>query len=568
MTNIFKGFDCLGGLHRCFLQIGRGTVVGLVCINLAACASSNGQPVNASVKVKSAIDQKVAPIKLNQIGYQPSAEKVAIVPLNGRAKQVSSFVVIRVADSSVVQKGVLSEASVWPFSKEAVRQADFSTLNEPGEYVIRAQYAGVHARGLGHPDTNVKVHRSAATSNRPEGTIVSAPGGWYDAGDYGKYIVNSGISTYTLLSSYQHFKRYYQSLNLAIPESTNDVPDIVDEIKWNLDWMEKMQDVDGGVYHKLTLLKFSDIDVAPADEKKQRFVIGKSVTATLNFAAVMSVASRVMQEFDGQFPGVARRYENAALRAYDWAKRNPDALYEQPDDVATGAYGDKNANDEFSWAAAELFLLTGDATFFAEFMRRNADPGANLSWPQVSALGYVSLANFGQPMLSEEQYSLVVKRLLQAADKQYQLYQDSAYGVAAGLPDFEWGSNSNVLNNGMVLFQAYRLTGDDKYKTAAMSTVDYVLGKNASGFSFVTGHGDHTPLNIHHRPSVADDTPIPVPGFIAGGPHTGRQDKCDYPGDQPATNYVDTVCSYSTNEIAINWNAPLVYMLAAANNID
>ena len=101
-----------------------------------------------------------------------------------------------------------------------------------------------------------------------------------------------------------------------------------------------------------------------------------------------------------------------------------------------------------------------------------------------------------------------------------------------------------------------------------MSTVDYVLGKNAIGYSFVTGHGDNTPMYIHHRPSVADDTPIPVPGFIAGGPHTGRQDGCDYPGDQPATNYVDAVCSYSTNEIAINWNAPLVYMLAAANNID
>ena len=528
------------------------------------------------------------------------------MPVVSTDQTSSGFQVVRVADDVVVMQGLLSDARIWPHSQETVQQADFSSFKESGEFVVRvagvgdsypfviadevlrdvhaaalksfylnrsgmaidAEYGGIHARALGHADTKVKVHASAASKARPEGTIISAPKGWYDAGDYGKYIVNSGISTYTLLASFQHFKEFYQDLDLVIPESSNEVPDIIDEIKWNLDWMESMQDVDGGVYHKLSLLNFSAMDVSPAGETGLRYVIGKSVTSALNFAAVMATASRVMREFEASFPGASERYQANALRAYRWATQNPVAYYKQPKDVSTGPYGDKDADDEFAWAAAELFLLTGQPKYFAEFLSRDVHPTANLSWPNVGSLAYVSLANDGKSLLSEQQYADVIGQLINAADDQYAIYEKSAYGVAIDKSDFEWGSNSNALNNGLILFQASRLTGSKKYQDAAMSTLDYVLGKNATGFSFVTGYGDYTPMNIHHRPSVADDTPIPVPGFIAGGPHTGRQDGCDYPGDQPATNYVDTVCSYSTNEIAINWNAPLVYMLAAANNID
>lgn len=579
-----------------FSQCVRGILLFAMFFSLAACIGGDYKFVGNNTEK---LEPQSSLIKLNQVGYKPSARKVAIVP----AGSAERFELIRAADRAVVMQGSLGAAQTWEFSNESVQQANFSSFNQPGEYFLRvagvgdshvfvisddalndvhaaalkafylnrsgiaidARYGGEHARAAGHPDTSVMVHKSAASNARPEGTIVSAPRGWYDAGDYGKYIVNSGISTYTLLASYQDFKELYQGLELNIPESGDGVPDIIDEIKWNLDWMEKMQDTDGGVYHKLTLLRFSAIDVTPANETKQRYMIGKSVTAALDFAAVMAVASRVMREFESQFPGVAARYKAASLRAYEWAQQHPNALYQQPEDVATGAYGDKDANDEFAWAAAELFLLTGDIAYFTEFRNRNADPATNLSWPKVGALGYISLANFGKALLSKDQYDEVVQRLIVAADQQHQLFVDSAYDVPMALSDFEWGSNSDALNNGLVLFQAYRLTGDQKYKDAAISTVDYVLGKNATGYSFVTGHGDYTPMNIHHRPSVADKTPIPVPGFIAGGPHTGRQDKCDYPGDQPATNYADTVCSYSTNEIAINWNAPLVYMLAAAS---
>lgn len=86
------------------------------------------------------------------------------------------------------------------------------------------------------------------------------------------------------------------------------------------------------------------------------------------------------------------------------------------------------------------------------------------------------------------------------------------------------------------------------------------MGRNGTSYAFVTGYGDKTPMNPHHRPSGADGVEAPVPGLIAGGPNPGQQDGCSYPSDIPDQSYVDDYCSYASNEIAINWNAPLVYL--------
>jgi len=556
------------------------------------------------------VDSSVGRVKLNQLGYKPRDIKNAIVPAaiepNAKNAATQTFQIIDRLSGKLVFEGELSEPRLWPYSNETVQQADFSALYQAGSYVLSAgkqgkSYAfdigekplqdvhkaalksfyhnrsaiaidekrgGLHAREAGHFDTKVKVHASAATKARPKGTVLSLSKGWYDAGDYGKYVVNSGISTYTLLAAYQHHTSFYENLDLNILESGDAVPDLIDEIKWNLDWLEQMQDLDGGVYHKLTALQFSDIDVSPQNEMSQRYVIGKSVTASLDYAAVMAVASRVFREFEERFPGTSERYKNKAIRAYQWAKSNPRAFYTQPKDVGTGAYDDDSADDEFAWAAAELFLLTGSKHYFEDFLVQKASPSDNLSWSMVSALAYISLSMSAKELLSETQYSDIKSALVSASEMYYSIYRGSAYKVAISESDFVWGSNGDVLNNGIILMQGYRLTGNVKYREAAMSTVDYVLGKNATGYSFVTGYGDKTPKNIHHRPSVADQTDVPIPGFIAGGPHKGQQDRCEYPSKLPAISYADTVCSYSTNEIAINWNAPLVYMLAAAISTD
>jgi len=534
-------------------------------------------------------------IKINQVGYLPNHTKIALVPTTNATR----FEVINVVSGEVAMDGDLSASQKWSLAGNSVRIADFSAITEAGEYIIRVAgfpdskrvnissdaylalhdgalkayyfnragleldptYAGDWARPLGHPDTNVLVHRSAATVDRPAGTVLSSPKGWYDAGDYNKYIVNSGISTYTLLASYTDFTDFYKDRDIDIPESGDEMPDILDEVLWNIDWMETMQDPrDGGVYHKLTTLNF-EAAVMPHNATSQRYVVQKNVGAALNFAGVMAKASRVFADIPGHAKK-AQDYRVAAIRAFEWAQDNPGLYYQQPRDVSTGEYGDDDVDGEFAWAAAELFLLTQN-TDYLEVYKQKASAPETPNWQDTMTLAYMSLLREGEKLLSVKDYESVKSQFMTYADSVVEAHNASAYRVAMLEDDFVWGSNAVALNKAMVLLQAYKLESKKAYHSAAIGLLDYVLGRNPIDFSFVTGFGVKTPMDTHHRQSYADDVTAPVPGFVAGGPHTGRQDDCDYEGRLPATTYSDDWCSYSTNEVTINWNAPLVYVLTA-----
>lgn len=566
---------------------------------LAGCPSGGGSGGSGQTPSPPGGDPEGS-IRLNQLGFYPDSKKIAVVP----GSSATAFSVVSSEDFSVLFSGTLGNARLWPYSNENVRLADFTALTTPGSYRVRvegfedspvfeiadgiygdlnkaalkafyynrsgmaldAQYAGQWARAAGHPDTSVEVHASADSPGRPAGTIISSPQGWYDAGDYNKYIVNSGISTYTLLAAYEHFSAYYDNLEVNIPESGNDLPDILDEALWNIRWMLTMQDPgDGGVYHKLTTQNFAGF-VMPDQATDTRYVVQKSTAAALDFAAVMAVASRVFAAFDTELPGFAGDCLAAAEAAWIWAEAHPATAYVQPDDIHTGDYivGGDTFADEFAWAAAELYIGTGDNNYYNAFL--NYQSPANVpSWGFVSALPWVSLAFHinlappaGQPGINAT--------ILAVADDLLNSYAASAYGTAMGVSanDFVWGSNSVALNQGLMLIQAYMLNNDPAYLEAAQANLDYVLGRNATEYSFVTGYGDRTPQDIHHRQSASDGIDMPVPGFMVGGPQSGQQDSCaGYPSTLPAKSYLDSLCSYSTNEVTINWNAPLVYLTGA-----
>lgn len=537
-------------------------------------------------------------VKVNQLGYLPSSSKTAIVPETSE----TTFNLVDAITENVVFTGTLSTASLWTPSQESVHIADFSSFSNEGEFFLQIEgfenslafsistdvlldahdaalkayyfnrastelsgtYANAWARPMGHPDTEVLIHSSAASAERPVGSVISGEKGWYDAGDYNKYIVNSGISTYTLLLSYLHHSSFYNTRNGNIPESTNNVPDILDEVMWNLEWMQSMQDPnDGGVYHKLTTLNFSGA-VMPHEATNTRFVVQKGTGASLNFAAVMAIASRVY----GQFPELAEvsaSFREASIRAYDWAEANPTIEYQQPSDVQTGVYGDSDFAGEFAWAAAELYLTTQDTAYLDVFNQNATSPGVPW-WQNTMALGYFSLLSEGENLLSAEAYSAIEMAVVSLADSIVTSHTNSAYATAMEQSDFVWGSNSGAMNKALVLLQAFSVTSDSSYHEAATGLVDYVLGKNPLDRVFVTGIAASSPNDPHHRQSFADDVNEAVPGLLVGGPHTGEQDGCDYEGDQPATTYLDDWCSFSTNEVTINWNAPLVYVLAALHS--
>ncbi|HLP42238.1 MAG TPA: glycoside hydrolase family 9 protein, partial [Fibrobacteria bacterium] len=427
------------------------------------------------------------------------------------------------------------------------------------------------ARPAGHPDLRVHVHSSAATAARPAETVVPAPRGWYDAGDYNKYVVNSGISTYTLLALYRQFPAVFDTLGLGIPESGDAVPDILDEALWNLRWMMSMQDPnDGGAYHKLTSANFSGSIMPDADQSK-RYLVRKSVTATLDLAAVCAYASRVFRKYDKELPGFADSALAVARKAWDWARANPTAYYRQADmnklyspPIETGEYGDGNAGDELQWAGAELYLATGiDSFYLAAF------PGAltlrvpTPSWADVGALALYSMADEGGPDRPRIDTAAVRLRLRAAGAALVEAAAASAFRVPMTARDYVWGSNSVAGNMGMLLVQAYRAGGDTAFLRPAVDALDYLLGRNGPAVSFVTGFGSVSPRNLHHRPSEADGVDDPVPGLLVGGPNPGQEDKCAYPSRLPALSWSDAQCSYASNEVAINWNAPLAYLSGA-----
>ncbi|MCQ2089288.1 MAG: glycoside hydrolase family 9 protein [Fibrobacter sp.] len=524
---------------------------------------------------------------INQIGYRANdAKEFTLADGNGTVEIVDQ-------SGQTVLTATPSAASFWNGSQQNVSLVDFSDLKTPGTYSIKVggqvlrqdlkiadktfeevlkgalkwfyyqrasmaleeTYAGKWKRAAGHNAGTYQLHNSAGSGS------ISSGKGWYDAGDYGRYIVNSGITTYTLLSLFEHYPDYFKTLKWNIP-ADGTLPDLLAEIKWNLEWMLTMQDQDGGVFHKLTSLGFPS-DVMPDKDTDKLYVIGKGSAATFDFAGVMATASRVYKTYDATF---ATKCLEAAKKAYAWGLQNPNKAYSNPRDVSTGEYGDGSLGDEKLFAGTELFIATNDASYKQSISEANVP-----NWGDVSGLAAYGAATYGGDAAS--------KQILVKLADEFVTRANTGFGVVMDAEDYVWGSNAVAANQGIWLLHAFYLTGEKKYYDAARKVLDYELGKNPLDMSFMTGFGTKSAKNPHHRPSTADGVTEPVPGMLIGGPQNndnsdeykaGKDDptaaswKCSaYSKSQPALSYVDNRCSYATNEVAINWNAPMAYLAGA-----
>lgn len=548
--------------------------------------------------------------KLNQLGFYPEAVKLAVTP----EADAATFHLRDALDGTVVYHGTLSSEKTYSFSGETVRIADFSDFKSPGVYVLyvdggsksypfkigngvfmdlsvglikalyynrasvplEEEHAGLWHRPAGHPDTSVLIHGSAATENRPEESTISSPGGWYDAGDYNKYIVPISSSIHHMLFAYEQFPVFFDNQDLNIPESDNVMPDVLNEALFALRWMLTMQDPhDGGVYHKLTHANFQGT-VMPHEVTSARYVVQKSTPATFDFAAIMAQASRV---YENMLPDFADSALTAAELAWQWAEENPSQSYNQNNinidfdpDISTGEYGDGDFTDEKFWASSELYITTKNEDYYDSGGWSNVGVSG---WGNVKALGLFSLIHHRKDLTAAglADTSAMKQTLVNAFDWYVNNGNNSGYRSPFGTQSwqFGWGSNGGAGNLGMSLFMLYQTTGDAKYYESALATLDYLLGRNAVGYSYVTGFGDKTPMHIHHRQSAADEVTEPVPGWVAGGanPHNQDQD-CGanaYNSDLPALSYLDAYCSYSTNEITTYWNSPFIYLTAAFESV-
>ena len=450
--------------------------------------------------------------------------------------------------------------AIEPVLKSAIKSFYYQRASS----ALESQYAGQWARAAGHLDNDVKYHSTTGKSG-----AFSSPKGWYDAGDYGKYIVNSGITCWLLLNLAETRPEFVDTLSLNIPESGDESPDLLDELRWNLDWMLTMQDTDGGVFHKLTTLQFSGF-VMPDKDAATRYVVMKASPATLDFAATMAAASRVYAKTDSVF---AAKCLAAAKNAWTWAGGNKGRYYSQPSDVATGQYGDSNEKDEQFTAAVELALATKDLSYFTSYQSQITSKWGIPSWADVGMLGVYTIA--ANPAFFGTSAATAKNVLIDSADALVEVWKSSGWATAMRNNDFVWGSNSVGAHNGLHLMLAWRATGDSNYLAASDDMLGYLLGRNPLSVSFVTGFGTKSPMKPHHRPSGADNIAEPVPGFLVGGPHSGGQDIGQYDcktsylvNGAPAKSWLDDQCSYATNEVAINWSAAFVALagqLAAAH---
>lgn len=549
-------------------------------------------------------------IRVNQLGFPVSCCKQAIVS----DENATTFEIRNTQTDEVVFQGNLSESKYSKFSEENVKFAQFSELTTLGTYYIfcnghksnpftindniyhdiskasirafyywrastellpeHATWNGIDfSRPMGHADDHVIIHKSAATTSRPAGTIISAPKGWYDAGDYNLYVVNASLAFHSLALAYEMFPTYYKELNLNIPESGNGVPDILNELKWELDWLFAMQDEDGGVYTKLSSLRFCSM-IMPHEDKLERYMIGKSTASALDFAAMMAMASRIYKEYENIFPGISKQTLSAAERAWNWAKEHPTEYYQNPIDVFTGNYRDNNVKDEFFWAAAELFITTQNDKYIKEldFSLDFDIP----TWGGVQSLGLISLAQHWTTMMDDqiETKEIVEKKFMDLAIKICTNFNTSNHCIP--VEKFDWGSNGMIASAGAVVGLAGCLSQEnskyDQYNfyNVMRESFDYILGCNPTGYCFVSGFGTKYPRHFHDRRCTADRIEEPIPGYVSGGATNIVIRDCGkngYPSLTPAGCYRDAICSFSTNEIAINWNGPLALLVGMVENV-
>ena len=568
-------------------------------------------------------------LAVNQIGYFLNAAKTAALAKPG--VEALKWSLIDAATKAEVTNGTTTPGIDDPVSGDTVHTADFSSFNKEGTYIItidgiqsspfrigknvvtslakdslayfyrtrsgielKPEYAGaVWARPAGHlSDAEITAYEGPDAQGKEWKTydyIINGLGGWYDAGDFGKYVVNGGISVWTLQNEYERKPSVFKDGDLAIPENKNGAPDILDEARWEMEFMLHMQipqgkELSGMSFHKLHDRNWTGVPTALPTEFNNnnshngsstgRFVYEPTTAATLNLAATAAQASRLWQKQDAAF---ADRCLASAKTAWKAALANPALIAGNVPGSGGGNYDDNNVSDDFFWAAAELFATTGDqeyldflkkSKYFTDFPGLDTNSSSAMYWGDTAALGTITLAAVPNKLLKTDVDALR-SQIIATADRYLKTIAGEGYRMPIDQSGYVWGSSSGVLNNAIILALAYDFTGKPEYRDGVVHSMDYILGFNGLLKSFVTGYGSNPVAHPHHRvwgnnPDAG--YPPPPPGVLSGGPNANIQDPEMQSANLKALpiskRYLDIIGSYASNEVAINWNAPLAWICA------
>jgi endoglucanase len=525
-------------------------------------------------------------IRLNSLGFLPGMAKRATI-----AAKCSGFTLKKSGDGAVVYSGKATgpltqrdvDQDVWIADFSGVRQKGRFYLDVPGvgrsydfeigdEVYDFAFYTAMRGFYLWRCGTAVEGRHGGwsyghAACHMKDGYLDylgskdvrrDGTGGWHDAGDYGKYTVNAGATVGVLFMAWDHFQDRLRNVSLDIPDTAPGYPDFLKELKWETDWLLKMQYPDGSgkVSHKLTRLNFSPF-IMPEKDSEKRYFTDWSSAATADFVAMLAMAARYFKPYDAEY---AQTCLDAAAKSYAFLKSNPEPGRFSQGAFRTGGYQTGDSDDRL-WAAAEMWQTTGEAQYLQDFEKRAASGGPggrrggsagkideNWDWPNVRNLGmftYVLSERAGRDKGLLEQ---VRRDLLSTADAIVAGAKGDVYGRPLG-GRYYWGCNGTVARQVLNLQVANKISPNPDYVNTALEAVGHLFGRNYYGRSFVTGLGHRPPMNPHDRRSGADGIKDPWPGYVVGGGHSAR-------------GWNDSQDDYRTNEIAINWQAALAYAIA------
>jgi endoglucanase len=517
-------------------------------------------------------------VRLNSIGYLSDSPKRASI-----AAACTEFKVLRAANGSLALAGTVSGVVTNQDTQEELRVVDFSAIREPGEYrlvipnvgespvfrvggdVYREAYYTV-TRGMylwrcgtavsGKHGTNTFAHGICHTNDAwldyVEGRHEkrNSTGGWHDAGDYNKYVVNAGITVGAMLRAWEDFRPAVQKVGLDLPDTASGWPDFLKELKWETDWLLTTQFGDGSVSHKVTTRKFGGF-IPPEEEREDRFFTPWSSAATADFVAMLAQAARAFKPYDA---GYAERCLAAARQSYAFLQANPTNYSADLKPFSTGAYGTRDRDDRL-WAAAELWETTGEPAVLQDLEQRLRESDAavqqNFDWGDVGNLGVFTYVLSKRSGRNAELVARCQANLVEIADRIVQARKAHGYERPLGSV-YYWGCNGGVARQALILHAANRVSPKPAYRETVLAGLDHLFGRNYHARSYVTGLGYRPPLYPHDRRSGGDKVDEPWPGYVVGGPNPRATDWKDEQGD------------YRTNEIAINWNGALIYALAAA----
>ncbi|MFL5731326.1 MAG: glycoside hydrolase family 9 protein [Cytophagaceae bacterium] len=530
--------------------------------------------------------------KVNQVGYLPDSEKFFVMtyPFAGAAAR---FDIVSAADSLSVYTGFCG-ALVDDSSStgEKVIRGDFSAFAGTGTFRVKINgnfseeftiaedaYQNLFKDALrtffinrcgtavndqvGHID-HPACHM-ADTLVRSSQETNDFTGGWHNAGDFGKWSHMAGINVSYMMWLYEFRQDAYSHLQINIPESGNQISDLLDEAKWGLLWLLKMQKADGSVFHKVDTQPDFAFGKSPEQDSLKRYAAFQSATepqdpSTIDAAhlvASMLQAYRVFKDID---PVFAVQCRDAALLSWAWIQNNP------PMDQSDLYYTDHAVWQELLWAKAEMARYSNDPLLRSEINDELQSLSyAVLSWDNPECFAFWTI--YEDENSTQQTRDMIKAKISSFCNAIKTKGQNNGYGISQGSSEYWWGSNDYITSKANTLLYAYRITGNNSYKNSALAHLDYLLGLNSLNKSFVTGYGTNTVMNPYHWTYAAYHKIMP--GWPSTGPNhftTGADplliDKIQN-GTPPAKCYVDSGTgqgSWASNEGATSQTAGLMFL--------